>query len=153
MEQAPYCFKQLLCSFRLLGVVEAEEEPVYTDEYLSFVKIFHSKDEWRRLHPDMQQPELLIADGTDFVSRQDALKTRGHLARIFRLYCHCLDEPRFSFPTVRLSSTKTDDSTSSMFDVVAPIQSFLGSVSRGLDFWLLSFSLAEFGANLWQHRP
>ena len=47
LEQASYCFKQLVSSFRLRGVVEPAEEPVYTDENLSFV------DELRRLHPDL----------------------------------------------------------------------------------------------------
>ena len=37
VEQATYCFKQLFTSFRLRGVVESVEEPVYTDEYLSLL--------------------------------------------------------------------------------------------------------------------
>ena len=127
MDQASYIIKQLCSSFRLRGVVEPAEEPLYTDEYLSFV------DGLRRLHADLQQPKLLIAVEIDFISRQDALKTRRHLVRIFRLCCLCLDEPRFSFPAIRFGSIKTDDQTCSMFDIVAPIQSFLGSVSRGLD--------------------
>ena len=56
MEQASYCVKQLFSSFRLRWVVEPGEESVYTDDYLSFA------DELRRLHPDMQQPKLLIPD-------------------------------------------------------------------------------------------
>ena len=113
VEQATYCFKQLFSSFRLRGVADPGEEPVYTDEL-------------RRLHPDMQQPKLLIANAIDFISNQEALKTRRHLTRIFRLCCLCLDEPRFSYPAVKFDSARTDDPTCSMFDVGVPIQSFLG---------------------------
>ena len=127
MEQASYCFKQLCTSLRLRGVVESSEEPVYTDEYLSFV------DELRRLYPDLQQPKLLIADAIYFISGQEALKTGRHLTRIFRLSCLCLDEPRFSFPAVKFDSVTTDDPTCSMFDLLAPIQSFLDHGFRGLD--------------------
>ena len=138
VEQATYCYKQLFTSFRLRGVVDPGEEPVYTDEYLSFV------DELRPLHPDMQQPKLLIADAIDFISKQDALRTRRHLTRIFRLSCLCLDEPRFSFPPVRFGSVKTDDPTCVMFDVLAPIQSYLGNVSRGLDTLTPDASISRF---------
>ena len=98
VEQAMYCFKQLFSSFRLRGVVDPGEEPVYTEEYLSII------DELRRLHPGVQQPKLLIADAITFISSQEALKTRRRLTRIFRLCCLCLDEPRFSFPGVRFDS-------------------------------------------------
>ena len=138
VEQAMYCFKQLFSSFRLRGVVDQGEEPVYTEEYLSFI------DELRRLHPGVQQPKLLIADAITFISSQGALKTRRRLTRIFRLCCLCLDEPRFSFPGVRFDSARTDDPTCSMFDVVAPIQSFLGSVSRGLDALTSEASISRF---------
>ena len=136
--QATYCFKQHFSSFRLRGVVNPGEEPVYTEEYLSFI------DEFRRLHPEVQQQKLLIADAIEFISNQEALKTRRHLTRIFRLCCLCLDEPRFSFPAVRFGSARTDDPTCSMFDVVAPIQSFLGSVSRGLDVLTSEASVSRF---------
>ena len=137
MEQASYCFKQLFTSFRLRGVVDSSEETVYAEEYLSFV------DELRRLHPDMQQPKLLIADAVDFISGQEALKTRRHLNRIFRLSCLCLDKPRFSFSGVRFGSVKTDDPTCSMFDVVAPIQSFLGHGLRGMEIVTSDSSIAS----------
>ena len=138
MEQDSYCFRQLFTSFRLRGVVDSSEETVYAEEYLSFV------DELRRLHPDMQQPKLLIADAVDFISGQEALKTRRHLNRIFRLSCLCLDEPRFSFPGVRFGSVRTDEPTCSMFDVVAPIQSFLGHGRRRLDILTSDSSIASF---------
>ena len=138
MEQASHCFKQLFTSFRLRGVVDSSEETVYAEEYLSFV------DELRRLYPDMQQPKLLIADAVDFISGQEAWKTRRHLNRIFRLSCLCLDEPRFSSPGVRFGSVKTDDPTCSIFDVVAPIQSFLGHGLRGMDILTSDSSIASF---------
>ena len=127
VEQATYCFKQLFMSFRLRGVFRADEETVYLEEYLSFI------DELRRAHPEVQQPKLLINDAIDFISRQGLLKSRQHLSRIFRLSCLCLDEPRFTFPAVRFGSVRTDEPTCSMFDIVAPIQSYFGSVARGLD--------------------
>ena len=138
IDQATYCFKQLFTSFRLRGVLDPSEILLYTEEYLSFV------DELRRLHPDLQQPKLLIADAIAFISGQETLKTRRHLARIFRLSCLCLDEPRFSFPPVRFGSVNTDDPTCTMFDVVAPIQSFLGNVSRGLDVLTSDSSISRF---------
>ena len=127
LEQATYCFKQLFTSFKLRGVFKADEEAIYLEEYLSFI------DELRRGHSEDQQPKLLINDAIEFISRQDSLKTRRHLTRIFRLSCLCLDEPRFSFPAVRFGSVRTDEPVCTMFDVVAPIQSYYGNVSRGLD--------------------
>ena len=128
LEQATYCFKQLFTSFRLRGIFQSHEEALYLEEYLSFI------DDLRRSHPDVQQPKLLIADAVNFITEQDALKTRRNLApRIFRLSCLCLDEPRLSFPAVNYCSVNTDDPTNPMFDVVAPIQSYFGEVARGLD--------------------
>ena len=127
VEQASYCFKQLFTSFRLRGVFQSDEESIYLEEYLSFI------DELRRVHPEVQQPKLLINDAVYFISQQEFLKPRRHLTRIFQLSCLCLDEPRFSFPAVRFGSVRTDEPTCSMFDIVAPIQSYYGSVARGLD--------------------
>ena len=138
MEQAAYCFKNLFSSFRLRGVFKSEEESLYMEEYLSFI------DEVRRSHPEIQQPKLLIADAIDFVSKQPALKSRVYLSRIFRLSCLCIDEPRYSFVPVRFGSTKTDDPTSMLFDVVAPIQSYLKNAVRGLDALTSDASIARF---------
>ena len=138
VEQATYCYKQLFTSFRFRGVVDPGEEPVYTDEYFSFV------NELKRLHLDMQQSKMLIADAIDFISKQEALRTRRHLTRIFRLSCLCLDEPRFIFPPVKFGSVKTDDPTCNMFDVLAPIQSYLGNVSHGLDALTSDASISRF---------
>ena len=138
MEQAAYCFKNLFASFRLRGVFKSEEESLYMEEYLSFI------DEVRRSHPEMQQPKLLIADAIYFVSKQPALKSRVYLSRIFRLSCLCIDEPRYSFVPVRFGSTKTDDPTSMLFDVVAPIQSYLKNAVRGLDTLASDASIARF---------
>ena len=138
MEQAAYCFKNLFSGFRLRGVFQPEEETVYLEEYLSFI------DELRRTHPEMQQPKLLIADTIDFVTKQPAYQSRVHLARIFRLSCLCIDEPRFDFAPVRFGSSRTDEPTSVMFDIVAPIQSYFGNVARGLDTLVTDGSVARF---------
>ena len=127
IEQATCCFKQLFTNFKLRGVFQAEEETVYLDEYLSVI------DELRRAHPDVQQPKLLIGDAINFYLSPRLPKTRRHLTRIFRLSCICLDEPRFSLPTVRFGSVRTDKPTCAMFDVVAPIRSYFGSVALGLE--------------------
>ena len=150
LDQATFCFKQLYSSFRLRGVFQASEETVYLEEYLSFL------DELRRLHPDVQQPKLLINDAVDFISRQDALTSRPHLTRMFQFSCLCLDEPRFSFPPVKFGSVKTDDPTSVVFDLVAPIQSYFGAVARGLDNLFYDASIAsffKFGIDLWYFWP
>ena len=138
MEQAAYFFKTLFSSFRLRGVFQSEEETVYIEEYFSFI------DELRRTHPEIQQAKLLIADTIDFVSKQPALKSRIRLTRIFRLSCLCIDEPRFTFAPVRFGSNKTDEPTSVMFDIVAPIQSYLRNVAGGLDTLVSEGSIARF---------
>ena len=104
-------------------------------------------DELRRIHSEMQQPKLLIADAIDFVSSQEALRSRRHLTRIFRFSCRCLDEPRFTFPAVKFSSMRTDDQTSALFIVIAPIHSYLwqcSNVARGLDAFASESSIARF---------
>ena len=98
IEQATYCFKQLFSSFKLQGVFQSDEEIIYLDECLSFI------DELRKSHPGVQQPKMLIADAVEFISQQDALKSRRYLTRIFHLSCLRLDEPRFIFPAVRFGS-------------------------------------------------
>ena len=90
LENAAYCFKQLFTSFRLRGLLQPEEETVYTEEYMSFMDIL------RQSHPGVQQPKLLIADTIEFVCGQESFKSRLYLRRIFRLSCLCLDEPRMS---------------------------------------------------------
>ena len=136
LENASYCFKQLFTSFRLRGVFQSDEESVYTEEYLSFLDVIRSS------HPDNQQPKLLIV--IEFVSGQEALAARPHLRRIFRLSCLCLDAPRMSFIPVKFGSHRTDDPLSSMFDVIAPIQSFLGYVGHGLDVLTSDSSVSRF---------
>ena len=70
LENAAYCFKQLFTSFRLRGLLQPEEEAVYTEEYMSFLDIL------RQSHPGVQQPKLLIADTIEFVCGQECFKSR-----------------------------------------------------------------------------
>ena len=105
---------------------------------MSFLDVIRSS------HPDIQQPKLLITDVIEFVSGQEALVARYHLRRIFRLSCLCLDEPRMSFNPVRFGSHRTDNPLSSMFDVIAPIQFFLGYVGNGLDVLTSDSSVSRF---------
>ena len=123
-EQDTYCFKQLSSSFRFRGVLRANEAPMYSEEYFSFL------DELRRDHLGILQPKLLTLDVIDFVCGQSAFKARLQLIRIFRLSCLCLDEPRQSFPPVKYGSTHTDDLKSPVYDVVTHILSYLGGSSR-----------------------
>ena len=138
LENAIYCFKQLFTSFRLRGVFQADEESIFIEECLSFLDIIRSS------HPDIQQPKLLIADAIHFVCSQESLVSRPHLRRIFRPSCLCLDEPRMSFTPVKFGSHRTDDPLSIMFDVIAPIQSFLGYVGHGLDVLTSDASVSRF---------
>ena len=89
-------------------------------------------DVLRQQHPEIQLPKRLIAHVIDLISSQESLGARPHLRRIFCLSCLCLDEPRKSFAPVKFGSHRTDDPLSSMFDVIAPIQSYLGYVTHGL---------------------
>ena len=140
IDQAAYCFKQLFSSFSLRKMLLADEEPIYSEEYLSFL------DELRRDHPGILQPKLLIPDVIDFVRGQSAFKSRLHLIRIFRLSCLGLDEPRQSFPPVKYGSIHTDNLKSPAYDVVTPIQSFLGGSSRSIDVFTSEDSVRRFPA-------
>ena len=116
----------------------ANEEPIYFEDYFSFL------DELRRDHPDILQRKLLILDVIDFVCEQSAFKSCLHLIRIFRLSCLCLDEPRQSFPLVKYGSIHTGDLKSPVYDVVTPIQSYLGGSSRGIDVFTSDDSVRRF---------
>ena len=118
--------------------MQAADESICVEEYLSFIDIL------REMHPGIQQPKLLIADAIEFISGQEALKTRPHVHRLFRLSCLCLDEPRLFFYPVKFGSHRTDDPFSPMFDVVAPIQSYLGYCARGLDVLTSDSSVTRF---------
>ena len=100
---ATFCFKELFTSFRLRGVLLADEATIYFEEYLSFL------DELRKLHPNISQPKLLIPDVIEFVCGQESYRSRPYLMRIFRLSCLCLDDPRVSFPPVKFGTVHTDD--------------------------------------------
>ena len=129
---------QLFTSFRLREVVQPEEESIYTEEYMSFLDVL------RQQHPEIQHPKLLIADVIDFISSEESLGARPHLRRIFPSSCLCLDEPRMSFAPVKIGSHRTDDPVSPMFDVIAPIQSYLGYVTHGLDVLTSDSSVSRF---------
>ena len=66
LEQATYCFKQLYSSIRLRGVLQANEETEYLEEYLSFFDVLHKSN------PDVKQLKILIADAIYFISGQEA---------------------------------------------------------------------------------
>ena len=135
---ATFCFKELFTSFRLRGVLLADEETIYFEEYLSFL------DELRKLHPNISQPKLLIPDVIEFVCGQEFYRSRPHLMRIFRLSCLCLDDPRVSFPPVKFGTVHTDDPKSPMFDVVTPLQSYLSNVARGVEVFTSESSISNF---------
>ena len=98
----------------------------------------------RAAHPGIRKPKLLIANAIKLVSSQRSLEARLHLRRICSLSCLCLDEPRMSFSPVNFGSHRTDDPLSPMFDVIAPIQSYLSYVSRGLDVLTSDSSVSRF---------
>ena len=139
---ATFCFKELFTSFRLRGVLLADEETIYFEEYLSFL---------RKLHPNISQPKLLIPDVIEFVCGQESYRSRPYLMRIFRLSCLCLDDPRVSFPPVKFGTVHTDDPKSPMFDVVTPLQSYLSIVARGAEVFTSVFDLqvSRSGTDFW----
>ena len=116
---------------------QSEEESVYSEEYITFMEL-------RRIHREKQQSKPLIADANDFVSSQEALSSRRHLTRNLRFSCRCLDEHRFTFPAVKSSSMRTHDQTSALFVVIAPIQSHIGNMARGLNALASESSIARF---------
>ena len=138
VDLASYCFRQLFNSFRLRGVLLADEESMYFEEYLSFL------DEIRKNHPSIVQPKLLIPDVIEFVCGQEAYKSRPYLMRIFRLSCLCLDDPRLSYPPVKYGTIHTDDPKSPMYDVVTPLQSYLIDTARGVEVFTSDASIARF---------
>ena len=151
MNQASYCCKQLLSSFKLRGLFQAEEETIYREEYITFINEHHH----RRIHPEMQYLKLLIADTIDFVSSQEALRSRRHLTRIFHLSCLVMDEHQFIFPAVKFGSVKTDDTTSAMFDMLFPhavIPRQCGPRVRCYYVQFFYFLFSQFGANVWVYR-
>ena len=112
--QALYCYKQLFRSFQLRGYFQPDEESVYTEEYLSFL------DELRKELPELDQPRVIITDAVIYISTHEALQSRPHLARIFRVSCLCLDEDYTSMPTVKFGSVRTDDPKSKLIDTILP---------------------------------
>ena len=122
----------------MLGVFLSEEDSTYAEKYMSFLHIIGST------HPGIQQPKLLIADVIDFIPCQETPGARSHSRRIFRLSCLCLDEPRMSFAPVKFGTHRTADPLSPMFDVSAPIQSYLSYVSHGLDVLTSDSSVSRF---------
>ena len=58
--------------------------------------------------------------------------------------CLWLDEPRMSLGPVKFGFHRTDDPLSPMFDVVAPIQSYLSYVTLGLDVLTSDSSVSLF---------
>ena len=135
---ATFCFKELFTSFRLRGVLLADEETINFEEYLSFL------DELRKLHPNISQPKLLIPDVIELVCGQESYRSRPHLMRTFRLSCLCLDDPRVSFPPVKFGTVHTDDPKSPMFDVVTPLESYLSNVARGVEVFTSESSISNF---------
>ena len=95
---------------------------MHTEEYLSFL------DELRKELPELDQPRVIITDAVTLISTHEALQTRPHLARIFRLSCLCLDEDFTSMPPVKFGPIRTDDPKSKLIDTILPVQSFFMNV-------------------------
>ena len=138
LSQALYCFKLLFRSFQLRGYFQPADESVCTEEYLSFL------DELRKEMPELDQPRVIIIDAVTFILRHDALKSRPHLARIFKLSCLCLDEDYTIMPSVKFGPVRTDDPKSKLIDTILPVQSFFINVGRSIDALTTSSSISEF---------
>ena len=138
LSQALYCYKQLFRSFQLRGYFQPDEESLYTEEYLSFL------DELRKELPELDQPRVIIIDAVSFISTHEGLRTRPHLARIFRLSCLCLDEDFTSMPPVKFGPIRTDDPKSKLVDTILSVQSFFMNVGHSIDILTSSSSISEF---------
>ena len=101
--QALCCFKQLFRCFQLRKYFQPEDESICTEEYLSFL------DELRKEMSELSQPKIVIVDAISFISSLEALQSRSHLFRIFRLSCLCLDESYTGMPIVKFGPVSTDD--------------------------------------------
>ena len=131
LEQATNCFKQFFLP--VLGCVYLKK--LFTWKGTSLLLMYYDTR------------SLMSCSTTfvfvEFISGQDVVWSRRYLTRILRLSSLCLDETRFSFPAVRFGSVKTDNPTSPLFDVVAPIQSYFSDVARGLDNLVSDASIAR----------
>ena len=138
LSQALNCFKLLFRSFQLCGYFQPADESVCTEEYLSFL------DELRKEMPDLDRPRIIIIDAVSFILRHEALKSRPHLARIFKLSCLCLDEDYAIMPSVKFGPVRTDDPKSKLIDTILPVQSFFINVGRSIDTLTTASSISEF---------
>ena len=138
LSQALYCFKQLFRSFHSRGYCQADDESIYTEEYLSFL------DELRKEFPDLDQPRVIIIDAVSFISGHVTLLTRPHLARIFRLCCLCLDQNYTPMPTVKFGSVRTDDPKCQLVDSILPVQSYFTNVGRSIEALTTPASIKDF---------
>ena len=136
--QALYCFKQLFRCFHLRNYFQPDDESLCTEEYLSFLH------DLRKEMPELRQPRVIITDAVSFISRHDALQSRSHLLRIFRLSCLCLDESYTRMPIVKFGPVSTDDPKSKLIDTILPVQSFFINVGRGIDALTTSSSASDF---------
>ena len=136
--QAFYCFKQLFRCFQLRNYFQPDDESLCTEEYLSIL------DELRKEMPELRQPRVIITDAVSFISRHDALQSRPHLLRIFRISCLCLDESYTGMPIVKFGPVSTDDPKSKLIDTILPVQSFFINVGRGIDALTTSSSASDF---------
>ena len=122
---ASYCHSQLFTSFRLRGFFTLDQETACGEDYLSFL------DDLRQTFPDLVHPTLFNADTVKFLVELPSLHSRPLLYKLFHLACLCLDEPFPVLTTVRFGSVDSDNPTSSLIDVILPVQSYFSNVPYG----------------------
>ena len=121
-EHASYNFKELFTILKHRGHFQANEEFLYTEEYLSIlVKL-------RRIYPKMTQPTLLVPLSVELLCSQLSLRTRYRLSPIFRLSRLCLDEPHVDLPTVKFGCKCSNDFKRKLVDVILQVQLYLANV-------------------------
>ena len=138
---ATYCHTrhtQLFTSFRLRGYFTTDQETASGEEYLSFL------DDLRRTYSNLAQPTLLIPDTVKFLVELPSLHSRPLLYKLFRLACLCLDEPFPVLPSVKFGSVSADDPTSSLIDVILPVQSYFANVPHSIDAVTTDQSVSDF---------
>ena len=113
---------------------------------MSSAEANHRQEEYLPFNEELRlrQPALVIPDTVEFVRKQAILRDKPILLKVFRLNCFCRDQPRQQLPVVEIGSLRSDGPKYGLVDVMAPVQSFLTKVRRGVDALISEDSVSKF---------
>ena len=135
---ATNCHCQLSTSFRLGNTHTSDQETICSEEYLTFL------DDLRRNFSFLVQPNLFIPDTNYFLVDSPASHSCPLLHEVFLQVYLCLDESFHSLPAVKFGSVDSDNPTSSLLDVILPVQSYFYNISHRVEAVTTEQSVAEF---------